>query len=527
MLLRNCLGPFAALCRSVLVAVFLLAALSPTHAQQERRLLWSAKSLLAVTSPVIQLKDKGAVVDSISRADVARALEIADRLASAIGIPVPELLITKDKDPNAFVTFGNQKQPVMAINTEMFRFTAGDENKLAAVIGHELGHLKANHLTDGRAAKIAINVIGALLGAAVDVHHAGRGVNTGGLGTSIGQLGGALVSAKYNRDQEREADQLGLAAMAQSGYDPDAVPRLWQAMARRGARGQGLWLDSHPAAPEREQTAAASAKSLRAIYEANARALHEDRLRVALASNDADSYPAPRYAGIKPSATESEAGTPYAKAIVALDQMNFDEARSLFKQASSTGDERATYMIGVMVARGDGGAPDPGAAYSLFTLAAESGLTEAINALARATWTGSGITSNRTESLRLLRIAARRGYAPALGNLAFMYAEGAGEPHIPRDRTVAKALAERSSDIPLSKAVLGTLLRDGVDPARGIALLQEAAPKIPYARYQLGMAYEHGLGIGQDRALAIIEYEKAAAEGSSQARTRIQLLTSQ
>jgi Zn-dependent protease with chaperone function len=359
----------------------LLALLAAQAFAQTGPPFWSAKRLVESSAANIELIQKGQRVDSVTRADVVRALEITDRIASSYGMAAPEVLVTRDRSPNAFVTYNNQKQPIMAVNTDMFRLTAGDENKLAAVIGHELGHLKANHLTDGRNAKIAIGLIGAILGAAVDANQARRGSNTGGLGAALGGIGGALVSAAYNRDQEREADQLGLDAMAKAGYNPQAVPQLWQAMGAAGAGRAGLWFDSHPSVPEREQTAAAVAQKLVPVYEVNARRYDEDRLRNALAMGEADPFPPSRHASLAPTPAEIEAGSAYARATQALADQHYAEAQALFKKASAADDDRATYMIGVMAARGDGAAADHGSALTLFKLAAESGLTPAIASL--------------------------------------------------------------------------------------------------------------------------------------------------
>jgi TPR repeat protein/Zn-dependent protease with chaperone function len=508
-------------------AVIFLCALLASHAfaQQQQRLLWDAKRLLSVQSPTINLTFKGQRVDNIARSDVVQAIEITERLSASLGISSPEVLVTHDRAPNAFVTYNNQRQPVMAVNTEMFRLVDGDENKLAAVIGHELGHLKANHLTEGRNAKIAINIIGALLGAAVDISQARRGNDTGGVGTLLGSAGGALVSAAYNRDQEREADQLGQQAMASAGYDPLAVPKLWQLMAVRGPGRSGLWFDSHPSAPEREQRASAAAQELRPIYETNSLRFDDERLRNALAIGDADPFPAARHVTLSPTDLESVAGSPYARGRKALENQEFEEAKRLFKEASAADDERATYMIGLMTARGDGGPADPAAALTLFNLSAESGFNPAIAAIGNAAFFGHGREKDFTEALRLYRVAARRGYEPAAATLAYIYAEGTAAPHVARDRRVAKLLAERSTSTLMGKAILGTLLRDGSDPARGVSMLEEVAPRLPYARYQLGYAYEHGLGTAQDHARAATEYEKAAVEGNAAAKARLQSLS--
>ncbi|UUZ74464.1 M48 family metalloprotease [Polaromonas sp. P1(28)-13] len=75
----------------------------------------------------------------------------------------------------------------MVINTDMLRLAGNNDSMMAAVIGHELGHLKAEHVTKGANTATAISFIGALLGAAVDINQAKQGHDTYGLGSAIGR----------------------------------------------------------------------------------------------------------------------------------------------------------------------------------------------------------------------------------------------------------------------------------------------------------------------------------------------------
>ena len=94
----------------------------------------------------------------------------------------------------------------MAINTDMLRLAGDSDDMMAAVIGHELGHLKAEHLTKGAAAAATVTMLGVILGAVIDANQAKHGNNTQGAGVALGSLGAGLVTSKFSRDQEREAD---------------------------------------------------------------------------------------------------------------------------------------------------------------------------------------------------------------------------------------------------------------------------------------------------------------------------------
>jgi len=205
-------------------------------------------------------------VDRVNRAWVERVQKISTRMSSEYGFTsVPELAISKQNGPNAFVTNG-KNGPVMVFGTDMLRLVGDDDDLVATVIGHEFGHLKGDHLRKGERDRAVVGLIGLLAGLVVDLDQAKQGVNTGGLGTQLGQAGAGLVVAKFSRDQEREADAWGIEYMARGGYDPSAAPKLWDLMNRAGSGGSGLWTSTHPSNAERQQSLAAAAVIYRPTY---------------------------------------------------------------------------------------------------------------------------------------------------------------------------------------------------------------------------------------------------------------------
>ncbi|MES2947605.1 MAG: M48 family metalloprotease [Pseudomonadota bacterium] len=252
--------------RAVWLALLLSLLVSPAHAEY-----WPVQGLLNVSSPTIPLLKGSEEVDQVNRVWVQRMNDVSDRMAVVYGISTPKLLITKQSGPNAFVTMDKDKQPVLVMNTDMLRLVGDDDDLMAAVIGHEIGHLHGKHLTRGRAKAAVVGFLGALAGLIVDISQAKKGVDTGGLGAKLGGAGAQLVNAKFSRDQEREADDLGVARMASAGFNPAAAPRLWELMERQGGGGSGLWMSTHPSSSERHGTLTASAQTLQSTYLANAK----------------------------------------------------------------------------------------------------------------------------------------------------------------------------------------------------------------------------------------------------------------
>lgn len=251
--------------RVLLIFISTLLLQTPASAQ-----IWPIQQILdRAQGPVTLLFDKnGTQVDSVNLDWLRRFDNVATRLAIAYGIPMPDLLLSKSNGPNAYVTVG-KNGPVMVVMTDMLRIIGNDEGLTAALIGHELGHLAANHPIRGGNDMSAITNLGQLVGAALDAGQAQKGIDTQGLGKQLGSAGAALINAKYSRDQERVADELGIRHMASAGFNPDDASRLIEVMGKQFSGGNGMWTASHPSFPERYQTLLNASKSLQDIYKEN------------------------------------------------------------------------------------------------------------------------------------------------------------------------------------------------------------------------------------------------------------------
>ena len=159
----------------------------------------------------------------------------------------PQLSITASPTLNAFATFQNGR-PVVGITLPMLEAIGQDQDALASILGHELAHLKLMHgqarKDRANTAQIVSNGLGVALGLA--------GVPLGG---SIASVGVGLVNSAYSRDEEREADILGLQWAMNAGYSPCGSMRAMQRIKMQKLNEPIVFLSSHPGHDERIQRA--------------------------------------------------------------------------------------------------------------------------------------------------------------------------------------------------------------------------------------------------------------------------------
>jgi len=116
------------------------------------------------------------------------------------------------------------------------------EAEVAAVLGHEIGHVIARHSSE-RLAKQQLTQ--GLVSAVV--------LGSGDYSTAqIGQMVGGMINMKYGREDEIESDRLGLRVMAEAGYDPRAMIRVMEVLAQAsGGSRQPEFMSTHPAPENR------------------------------------------------------------------------------------------------------------------------------------------------------------------------------------------------------------------------------------------------------------------------------------
>ncbi len=166
-----------------------------------------------------------------------------------------ETAVFAEKEPNAYALPGGK----VGVNTGIFT-AAKNQDQLAAVIGHEIGHVVERHhderITRQMGAAGAVQLLGALAG------------DYGQLAT---QGGGLLAQTGFllpgSRAQESEADVVGQRMMAQAGFDPRAAVALWRNMIAAGGSRPPQWLSTHPDPQARISELQARADQLVPTYE--------------------------------------------------------------------------------------------------------------------------------------------------------------------------------------------------------------------------------------------------------------------
>ncbi|MGK6353221.1 M48 family metallopeptidase [Parapedobacter sp. DT-150] len=121
-----------------------------------------------------------------------------------------------------------------------------NEAGLATVMGHEIAHAIAKHSAE----RMSQSIIAQAGGVAVDAATAEKSSTTRTVLNTAYGLGGQLALLNYSRNQESEADRLGLVFMAMAGYNPNEAIGFWERMAQaKQSQGGGAppeFLSTHP-----------------------------------------------------------------------------------------------------------------------------------------------------------------------------------------------------------------------------------------------------------------------------------------
>jgi Zn-dependent protease with chaperone function len=131
------------------------------------------------------------------------------------------------------------------------------DDEVAMVMGHEMTHALREHGRSQIGKQVATQSTIALLAGLFGWGNAGR--------TAAG-MGGRLLSLKYSRDDETEADLIGLELAARAGYQPQAAISLWQKMEAASKGASPDFLSDHPSNPDRLRVIAANIPRVQGLY---------------------------------------------------------------------------------------------------------------------------------------------------------------------------------------------------------------------------------------------------------------------
>lgn len=200
---------------------------------------------------------KGKVVRSGRDAELVR--DVGRRIAAAANRPDFrwEFVLLDSRDVNAFALPGGKTAVYTGI-LPIAETTTG----LAVVMGHEIAHAIARHGAERMSQGLVVQLGGEVLGAAAGNGGAARALLAAyGIGSQVG------VMLPFSRQQESEADVIGLMLMAKAGYDPREAIAFWDRMQRNGKREAVEFLSTHPSGSTRRRTLADAMPQAMEYYE--------------------------------------------------------------------------------------------------------------------------------------------------------------------------------------------------------------------------------------------------------------------
>ena len=195
---------------------------------------------------------------STNSANTAMVKRVGQRLATAVekylsehGMQAEtkeyswEFNLVQDQSVNAFCMPGGK----IVVYEGLLPVTK-DEASLAIVLGHEIAHAVAKHSAEQMSKQIKNQYGTEILGQVLNA--AGVSSGTTQLAQIIAQKGLQFCSLKYSRDNESEADRMGLIFAAMAGYDPNVAISFWQRMAQMtGNSNQSDVFSDHPSDAKR------------------------------------------------------------------------------------------------------------------------------------------------------------------------------------------------------------------------------------------------------------------------------------
>ena len=169
-----------------------------------------------------------------------------------------EVNVLTSKDINAWCMPGGK----IAVYTGLIERLKLTDDELAAVMGHEIAHALREHARERMGRQMATQTATAVGAIALQIF----------TGVYIDpQLAGTFTQAMFvlpnSRENEQEADLIGIELAARAGYDPRAAITLWQKMSQAGGGGPPEWLSTHPSHDTRLRELQNDVQKVMPLYE--------------------------------------------------------------------------------------------------------------------------------------------------------------------------------------------------------------------------------------------------------------------
>lgn len=222
---------------------------------RKHTLLVSDQEVLSLSTQQYQdfLKKSPLSTDATKTAMVKR---VGQRLATAV-----ESYLTKNGMANELQNYAWEFNLVKSNDINAFCMPGGkivvyegllpvtqDEASLAIVLGHEIAHAVAKHSAEQMSKQMrqqyGTQIAGHVLGQVA-------GSNVASIAQQAAQVGFSFANLKYSRDDEFEADHIGLVFAAMAGYDPQVAISFWKRMSAATGGGSASYMSDHPSDADR------------------------------------------------------------------------------------------------------------------------------------------------------------------------------------------------------------------------------------------------------------------------------------
>jgi len=131
------------------------------------------------------------------------------------------------------------------------------DDEVAMIMGHEVAHALREHARErmGKttATRLGASIVSGLLG-------------LGSTGDALLNMGGQLLTLKFSRENETEADLVGMELAARAGYNPEAGVSLWEKMGQASKGAPPQWMSTHPSGPSRIRDIQANLPKVEGLY---------------------------------------------------------------------------------------------------------------------------------------------------------------------------------------------------------------------------------------------------------------------
>lgn len=205
---------------------------------------WRLEELVESDKPIVFLQSPTGAHGQVETALLRRIASIGGKVIEAGGNELQvDLVVIASSGINAYA-FYQGEQPTIGFTLGMIRLLAGNQDAWAALLGHELAHLRLEHIEGMRDRRGRAEVTSSLAGLVLSM----IGLPFANVAADAATV---LADRAYSRDDEREADRMGLAYMRRAGFAEQGAITLQQLLLGAGASVALPFLGTHPSGEER------------------------------------------------------------------------------------------------------------------------------------------------------------------------------------------------------------------------------------------------------------------------------------